>query len=86
LSADGTLGLVLTKAGFDIKIGNGYYAVSNGQEAGALIQVTSHSGGVISGAFICTVEVRIEDSDGSGDGPGIVLGRSVATSQVWTVT
>ena len=85
LGADGTLGLVLGKPGFDIKLGSGSYIEWN-EEAGALIQVISHSGDVISGAFVCTVEVKMEEFDASEEGSGMVLGRSVKTDQVWTVT
>jgi hypothetical protein len=85
LSVGGTLGLVMCKSGFDIKIGSGSYTDLK-EEAGALIEVTSQSDGLISGAFICTVDVKMEEFDAAGDGSAMVLARSVKTDQVWSVS
>jgi hypothetical protein len=85
LNAGGTLGVVMGKPGFEINIGSGSYTDLK-EEAAALIEVTSQSDGLISGAFICTVDVKMEEFDTTGEGQRMVLARSVKTDQVWVVS
>jgi hypothetical protein len=85
LNAGGTLGLVMGRAGFDIKIGNGTY-IDVKEELGALIEVTSQSNGMIRGGFLCTVNVVIVEAPGTGEDKEVVLGRSVKEDQIWVVS
>lgn len=84
LNAGGTLGLVMGKSGFDIKIGDGAF-IGVKEELGCLIEITSQNDGTIGGSFLCTVDVIIEESSGTED-KGVILGRSVKDGQVWIVS